>query len=110
MKAKLPIPTEMQRRIKELAAKEARQAILEADDKYLSDLDAIILWSVHVVFGAGERRLRRFWLRFGEEHERLHKRYELGDGVEDYAWICREHLKAIGVDIEAWQKGDIKDE
>lgn len=33
------------------------------------------------------------------EHDRLIQYYQMPD---DYTWLCKEMLKRIGVDVEAW--------
>ena len=35
------------------------------------------------------------------EHDRLIRYYQMPD---DYTWLCKEMLKRIGVDVEAWNK------
>lgn len=35
------------------------------------------------------------------EHDRLIQYYQMPD---DYTWLCKEMLKRIGVDVEAWNK------
>ena len=42
------------------------------------------------------------------EHDRLIQHYEMPD---DYTWLCKEELKKIGVDVEAWnrERGSIHD-
>lgn len=41
-------------------------------------------------------------------HDRLIQHYEMPD---DYTWLCKEELKKIGVDVEAWnrERGSIHD-
>lgn len=38
---------------------------------------------------------------FSAEHDRLIQYYQMPD---DYTWLCKEMLKRIGVDVEAWNK------
>ena len=35
------------------------------------------------------------------EHDRLIQYYQMPD---DYTWLCKEMLKRIGVDVEAWNR------
>lgn len=78
---------------------EINRQIAEADRRYTNDLDAMILYTLSVHFGFGPKRLRRFWEAVTAEHQRLVRHYEMPD---DYPWLCREHLKRIGVDVEKW--------
>lgn len=51
--------------------------------------------------GFGKKRLRKFYDAFSAEHDRLIQYYQMPD---DYTWLCKEMLKRIGVDVEAWNK------
>ena len=79
--------------------KEIRRQIIEMDRKHSDDLDAMILYTLHVKFGFGKKRLRQFYEAMSEEHDKLIKHYEMPD---DYPWLCKYKLKEIGVDIEKW--------
>lgn len=57
---------------------EINRQIVEADRRYADDIDA-----------------------FSAEHDRLIQYYQMPD---DYTWLCKEMLKRIGVDVEAWNK------
>src|SRR5574344_211392 len=78
---------------------EINRQILEADAKYSTDVDAMILWVLHSCFGFGKKRLRRFYDEFSAEHQRLREYYEMPD---DSAWLCKHKLKDIGVDVDEW--------
>ena len=39
--------------------------------------------------------------RYADEHDRLIQYYQMPD---DYTWLCKEMLKRIGVDVEAWNR------
>jgi len=78
---------------------EINRQILEADAKYSTDVDAMILWVLHSCFGFGKKRLRRFYDEFSAEHQRLRDYYEMQD---DGAWLCKHKLKDIGVDVDKW--------
>lgn len=49
----------------------------------------------------GKKRLRKFYDAFSAEHDRLIQYYQMPD---DYTWLCKEMLKRIGVDVEAWNR------
>lgn len=80
---------------------EINRQIIEADRKYVNDIDAMVLYTLHVHLGFGAKRLRRFYEAFSAEHDRLIQYYQMPD---DYTWLCREMLKRIGVDVEAWNR------
>ena len=80
---------------------EINRQIAEADRKYTNDIDAMVLYTLHVHLGFGRKRLRRFWEAFSREHKALIERYHM---PEDGAWLCRRKLQDIGVDVEAWNK------
>lgn len=66
---------------------EINRQIVEADRRYADDIDAMVLYTLHVHLGFGKKRLIRY--------------YQMPD---DYTWLCKEMLKRIGVDVEAWNK------
>ena len=63
-------------RIMAAMEQEISRQVLEADRQYSTDLDAALLWTLHLQLGFGRQRLRKFW----------------------------EYLAGIGVDIEAWKE------
>lgn len=92
----------------ELSAKEQKamnmeinRQIIEADKKYTNDVDAMILYTLHIHLGFGKKRLRKFWEAFKEEHKKLVEYYQMPN---DGAWLSRRKLKEIGVDVEAWNR------
>lgn len=80
---------------------EINRQIAEADRRYADDIDAMVLYTLHVHLGFGKKRLRKFHDAFFAEHDRLIQYYQMPD---DYTWLCKEMLKRIGVDIEAWNR------
>lgn len=110
MKARLPwsnsaeLDKRLENEIKKRVEIEMKTLQKELDTKYWTDLDAMILWTVRVVFGAGEKRLKCFWETFDLEHKKMMEYYEISSSHEDYGWVCRERLKRIGVDIVKWEK------
>ena len=84
---------------------EINRQIVEADRKYLNNVDAMILYFLHQHLGFGKWRLRRAWEQFTVIHDDLVNYYEMPD---DDAWLADRKLKEIGVDVAAWnaEKGD----
>lgn len=89
---------------KEQAAldQEINRQIVEHDRRFDMDKESSILWMLHIQFGFGPKRLRKAWELFYAESESLRNYYELEHG--DEAWIARQKLKELGVDIEQWYK------
>ena len=73
---------------------EINRQIVEADRRYADDIDAMVLYTLHVHLGFGKKRLRKFYDAFSAEHDRLIQYYQMPD---DYTWLCKEMLKRIGV-------------
>ena len=80
---------------------EINRQIVEADRRYADDIDAMVLYTLHVHLGFGKKRLRKFYDGISAEHDRLIQYYQMPD---DYTWLCKEMLKRIGVDVEAWNR------
>ena len=80
---------------------EIRRQYAEYTRKHSLEIDAIILWLLHVKFGWGPKRLRRFHDRFLSAMDELADTYEMDD--IDNAWLCTQKLKDYGVDLEEWR-------
>lgn len=80
---------------------EINRQIVEADRRYTDDIDAMVLYTLRVHLGFGKKRLRKFYDAFSAEHDRLIQYYQMPD---DYTWLCKELLKRISVDVEAWNR------
>lgn len=73
----------------------------ELEQSPLNDPKLMVLYTLHVHLGFGKKRLREFYDAFSAEHDRLIQYYQMPD---DYTWLCKEMLKRIGVDVEAWNR------
>ena len=82
---------------------EINRQILEKDEQYKKDIDAMVLYTLLSHYGWKKKRLRRFWNAFIEEHKALREHY-LMDAPGDGAWLAHRKLKEIGVDIHQWYK------
>lgn len=87
---------------KRAAEIEIKKQLDEFDRKHAVELDALVLWILHTEFGFGEKRLRRFYERFGTEIRNLTKRYLLED--DDAVWLCTFKLEEAGIDIKKWNE------
>lgn len=79
---------------------EIQRQFAEFNRKDTIELDAIVLWILHVRFGFGPKRLREFYECFVQGINDLIARYELED--EDKVWLCTHLLKEKGIDVEKW--------
>lgn len=85
---------------------EIKRQIAEADRQHVTDVDAMVLYSLYNQLGFGKKRLRKFYDAFTKEHDKLIKHYEMPD---DEPWLCKQMLKRIGVDIDEWEAERIPD-
>lgn len=70
---------------------EINRQIVEADRRYADDIDAMVLYTLHVHLGFGKKRLRKFYDAFSAEHDRLIQYYQMPD---DYTWLCKISIHA----------------
>lgn len=73
------------------------------DKKNAREIDAMVLWVLHEVFGFGPERLRRFYNSFNGQVEALAERYQMTDDG-DRVWLCLHKLKEYGIDLEEWER------
>lgn len=70
--------------------------------------DAMVLWTLHRMYGFGKKRLREFWVKYSEAERELQEYYRTNslnlDGVRETEFYVVENLKRIGVDIEKWRE------
>lgn len=85
-----------------------REQILEMETQFSDDHDAVMLWTAHLEFGFGKKRLKRLHKRFYQLHKLLIEHYESAK-VQDYGFVCRRNLLSIGVDIAAWNREPMED-
>lgn len=94
MRAKIPykLTSKQEKAMKD----EIQRQIDEARVRDSNEFDAAVLWALHLCFGLGKKRLRRFYDFF----RRLYlnsNRWQFGRSEIDL-------LKGIGVDIEEWNR------
>lgn len=53
------------------AIHEIDRQILERDEAYSLDIDAMVLWTLHTCLGFGKKRLERFYRNMLKEHIRM---------------------------------------
>ena len=84
---------------------EINRQLLERDEKYKEDIDAMILYVLMVHYGWKKKRLRKFWKAFIAEHKALREFYQMNEDG-DATWLAHRMLKDIGVDVHQWYKED----
>jgi hypothetical protein len=94
MRCKIPVirTKKEQKAMEEEIAAQLAEARVRDSDEY----DAAILWALHLCFGFGKKRLRRFYDFFRKLYL-SNKRWQFGRNEV-------ELLKGIGVDIEEWNR------
>lgn len=97
----IPVSRAVREQIKKEVLRDARERVVEYNDRFSLDSDSVFLWVLHKELGLGATRLRRVWERFFTEMENLKEHYLTEDYTED-GEMCRRALKQIGVDLEAW--------
>lgn len=88
---------------------EINRQIVEKNEQYKEDFDAMVLYVLMAHYGWKKKRLRKFWNAFIKEHKALTERY-LMDEPGDNARLAQWKLKQIGVDIHQWYKEDEQSE
>ncbi len=80
---------------------EILNSIAEYDRNNTDELDAMILWNLHLIFGFGKARLMQFYNSFNKDLHALCERYEMTDRTDEL-WVCTYKLKEkFGIDIHA---------
>lgn len=86
---------------KQAMHKEIKRQLLKMDEEHANDVDAAILYTLHITLGFGKKRLRRFFDNFHKTMLDLETYYEMPN---DSPWLCRRKLKDIGVDVAEWNE------
>lgn len=82
---------------------EIQRQCAEFDKKNAREIDAMVLWVLHEVFGFGPDRLHKFYNSFNGQVEALAERYQMTDDG-DQVWLCLHKLKEYGINLEEWEK------
>ncbi len=99
MKARIPWKgTQSQRKA---MRQEIGRQLVEMNEKFQRSYDATVLYALHISGGYGKKRLRRFYDAYVAEISKMKEFYETDDIA---GWLCEKRLKAIGVDLEEWEK------
>lgn len=79
---------------KEAMEEEIDRQILERADEFEADVDAAILWALHVSCGFGANRLKKFFRDYIQVYREMRERFEDHDCFAE-----RYKLKELGVDV-----------
>ena len=71
---------------------EIQRQCAEFDKKNAREIDAMVLWVLHEVFGFGPDRLHKFYKSFN------------GQVDGDQVWLCLHKLKEYGINLEEWER------
>ena len=82
---------------------EIQRQCAEFDKKNAREIDAMVLWVLHEVFGFGPDRLHKFYKSFNGQVEALAERYQMTDDG-DQVWLCLHKLKEYGINLEEWER------
>lgn len=88
---------------KKAMEKEILRQLAEDNRKNVIEVDAMILWQLHEVFGFGPERLKKFFDAFVPGIEEVADNYEMQD-TNDKIWLFTHKLKEYGIDLEQWHK------
>jgi hypothetical protein len=88
---------------KKAMEKEILRQLAEDNRKNVIEVDAMILWQLHEVFGFGPKRLKKFFDAFVPGIEEVADNYEMQD-TDDKIWLFTHKLKEYGIDLEQWHK------
>lgn len=79
---------------------ECHKIILEEDEKYDKEVDAMILYTLHTELGFGKERIMRFFRAMDRNHKALKEDY-LFSTPDEMAWLYKYKLKnEVGIDID----------
>lgn len=93
---------EFNKKEQEIIDKAITELVLERFQKFEKDLDASVLWMLHVNYGFGKDRLKDVWKNTYQQNDLLRKHYEIDPS--DACWMCTKLLKEYGCDLDQWYK------
>lgn len=92
------------RKAKAEARAEADRLVEEANELLCRKMDGLWLYTMHVTFGFGKKRLLRLYWAMIENYHRLLARYNRMCDDDDMQWFIMErHLREIGIDLKELQ-------
>ena len=86
------------------AKAEADRLVEEANELLCRKMDGLWLYTMHVTFGFGKKRLTRLYWAMIENFEKVIKRYNRMCDDDDVEWfVMNKRLKEIGIDVKELQ-------
>lgn len=90
---------------KAMQRKHIKNAVREEMEFYAEHYDLVMLWTLHVHFGFGATRLKRFYAKYVELYEDYKRRYYDKDDIKEFgsrtdAYVIKERLKELGFDYD----------
>lgn len=82
---------------KEIMMQKIHEAQIQEFRQMIIDIDISVLWCLHIRYGWGKERLKRFYTALFDEHQRVRNCYDIKDLYPE-----RMKLKEKGIDVEAW--------
>lgn len=89
-----------ERDMKRVVMREINQELSRATDRFFYDEVTVILWVLHQQFGFGKERLKKFYVNYNKENQKLRDYYSASD--KDLHYVTDHLLRQIGVNIDAW--------
>jgi len=99
MKARAPV--QLTAKDRKAINAEIRRQCIEQTAQYEAELDVVVLYALHNIFGFGKERLERFYREMFKLRNEMKQRYGTSedDTMGDFAMYVK--LKEIGVDVQA---------
>ena len=93
--------------------KEVSRQAHEMTEQFFRNECAVILYSLHEIFGFGKIRLWRFYSHYAQCHKDLCEWYGMNaeeDGHDIAAYLSKMQLERIGVDFDQWEERMAKEQ
>lgn len=73
---------------------EINRQIVEQKDKFIEDVDTMVLWTLRTELGFGKKRIERFYRAIIRNYKEMCKHYQMED-----TYPAEFKLREIGVDL-----------
>ena len=91
------------------ARAEADRIVEDANDFLCQKMDALWLYTMHITFGFGKKRLLRLYWAMIDNFEKVIKRYNRMCDNDDVEWfVINKRLKEIGIDVKELQEEAVR--
>ena len=100
MRVKIPTRDKLTAKMRKAVDEEAQSAIDRLMPQVVKNVEAVILWQLHVQCGFGKKRLMKFFAETSGLIENMLSEYSY-DTDEDAIWLCKRGLREIGIDLDS---------